>query len=707
VRIRTKFAGAVALSLLATSMLVLSDTSVPEASATAPVPANTLALTPPMGWNSWNKFNCDINEAKIKSAADGLVSSGMAAAGYKYVNIDDCWAERDRDGSGNLVPHKTKFPNGVKAVVDYIHGLGLKAGIYSSAGDRTCTGPSWWVGPQPGSIGSEQKDADLWASWGIDYLKYDNCGNHWGRSAKQRYEDMGRALRNTGRDIVYSICNWGEESPWEFGPTVGGNLWRTTGDISDNWSSVVSLFDQQRALEPFAKVGAWNDPDMLEVGNGGMTDTEYRSHFSMWAMLNAPLVAGNDLSAVSPATKAILTNADVIAVDQDWGGSQGRLLDDFGNGTEVWGKPMSDGSAVAMLFNRGGGTATITTSAAELGLGGSSSYRVKDLWSKAESTTAHTISASVPGHGVALFRVTRDGAAAAAPVAGSHLVGDLPWSHSSNGWGPAERNMSNGEKGVGDGRTLTLAGRTYAKGIGTHAYSSVHVYLGKACYWFQATVGIDDESSRGAARFQVYGDGVLLAYTDVLRGGSAVSLGVPTKGYRTLELRTTDGRDGWDYDHTDWADARIDCATPSSGVSVSERATTSSANGWGPIERDLSNGESVARDGTVITVGGVRYRQGLGVHAPSTVVIPLNGTCHGFDATVGLDAEATSQGSVIFEVVADGTTVYTSPVLRSGQSAPVAVRLTGTTTMSLVVRDAGDGNGNDHADWAGARLSCD
>src|SRR4051812_22673990 len=296
--------------------LAVQPVVVQQASAAARVPANTLATTPPMGWNSWNKFNCGIDETKIKAAADGLVSSGMRDAGYRYVNIDDCWAEHDRDASGNLVPQHTKFPHGIRAIADHVHGLGLKLGIYSSAGTTTCTGPSG-VGPQPGSIGHEQQDATLWASWGVDYLKYDNCGDHQGKTAAQRYEAMGAALRATGRDIVYSICDWGQEDPWLFGPTVSGNLWRTTDDISDNWGSVTSLLDQQRGLEPFARPGAWNDPDMLEVGNGGMTDAEYRAHFSFWALLNAPLIAGNDLAAMSPATRAILTNTDVIAVDQD------------------------------------------------------------------------------------------------------------------------------------------------------------------------------------------------------------------------------------------------------------------------------------------------------------------------------------------------------------------------------------------------------
>ncbi|HVK22095.1 MAG TPA: NPCBM/NEW2 domain-containing protein [Actinokineospora sp.] len=707
-RTHAKLACALAAAAVVSGVLVVSGSTLPTASATAPVPANTLAATPPMGWNSWNKFACDINEAKIKSAADAMVSSGMKAAGYEYVNIDDCWAAYDRDANGNMSAHATKFPNGMKSVVDYIHGLGLKVGIYSSAGVRTC------AGVQPGSIGHEQQDANLWASWGIDLLKYDNCGDHQGTNNIQRYTAMGKALQNTGRAIYYSLCNWGETDaasggPVDFGPKVGGNSWRTTFDIRDTWSSILSLLDQQKGLEAFSKVGGWNDPDMLEVGNGGMTDTEYRSHFSLWALLNAPLLAGNDLSTMSAANKTILTNADIIAMNQDWGGSQGRLMRDLGNSLQVWAKPMADGSVTAVLFNRSGATATVSTTAAEIGLGGSSSYSLKDLWSKATSTSTGAISASVPSHGVVVYKVTRAGTAAAAPAAGTHQVSDLTWLASSNGWGPVEKDKSVGGSAAGDGVALKIGTTTYTKGLGVHADSAVHVYLGKACQRFDAKVGVDAEvGTNGTVRFQVYGDGVLLAYTDALKGGGApVTLSVPTKGYRTLELRTTDTRDGISYDHADWADAKITCSTVSNGSFAGDRTWTSSSSTWGPAERNLSNGEQPARDGTVITLGGVRYRQGIGVHADSTIVLPVNGACHGFDAVVGLDAETGANGSVTFEVVADGTTVYTSPVLRAGQTASVAVPISRPTSLSLVVRGTTDGNSYDHADWAGARLSCD
>ncbi|MCC3764494.1 RICIN domain-containing protein [Glycomyces sp. TRM65418] len=361
---------------------------------------NGLALTPQMGWNNWNTFGCDINETLVRQTADLLVSSGMAAAGYEYVNIDDCWMEWERDSGGNLVADRDKFPSGMKALADYVHSKGLKLGIYSSAGTTTCAG-------FPASLGNERRDAALWASWGIDYLKYDNCGDHQGRSAQDRYTAMRDALAATGRPILFSLCNWGQHNVWTWGDAVG-NSWRTTGDITDNWSSVMSILDQQVGKDSYAGPGGWNDPDMLEVGNPGLSDTESRAHFSLWALLNAPLLAGNDLRSMSEATHTILTNTEVIGVNQDWGGRQGHKISDSGN-LEVWRKPMSDGSVATVLLNRGGSTSTVSTTASALGLGSADLYRVRDLWSHTTSTSAGTISASVPAHGAAMYIVTGGG----------------------------------------------------------------------------------------------------------------------------------------------------------------------------------------------------------------------------------------------------------------------------------------------------------
>ncbi|MFI7705599.1 glycoside hydrolase family 27 protein [Nonomuraea sp. NPDC049480] len=361
---------------------------------------NGLARTPQMGWNDWNTFFCNVNENLIRQTADVMVSSGMAAAGYEYVNIDDCWSTRSRDANGDLVPDPQKFPSGMKALADYVHAKGLKLGIYSSAGTTTCAG-------YPASLGYERRDAALWASWGIDYLKYDNCGDHQGRSGLQRYTAMRDALAATGRPIVYSLCNWGQENVWTWGMPVG-NSWRTTGDIAANWNSIMGILDQQVGLEAYSGPGGWNDPDMLEVGVGALTPTEGRAHFSLWSLLNAPLIAGNDLRAMSAETRSILTNTEVIAVNQDWGGRQGHKISDNGN-LEVWRKPMSDGSVAAVLLNRGTSTSTVSTTASALGLGSASSYSVRDLWAHTTSSSSGTISASVPGHGAAMYTVTGGG----------------------------------------------------------------------------------------------------------------------------------------------------------------------------------------------------------------------------------------------------------------------------------------------------------
>jgi alpha-galactosidase len=368
---------------------------------------NGLGRTPPMGWNEWNTFGCNSNDALIRAVADAMVSSGMAAAGYQYVNLDDCWSTRTRDAGGNLQPDPVKFPQGIKALADYVHGKGLKMGIYSSAGTTTCSG-------YPGSIGFEAQDARVWASWGIDYLKYDNCGDHRGQTSQQRYTAMRDALLATGRPIYYSIVNWGQDAVWTWGSPVG-NSWRTTGDISDSWGSVMSILDSQVGLESYSGPGAWNDPDMLEVGNPGLSDTESRSHFSLWALLNAPLLAGNDIRNMSETTRSILTNADVIAVNQNWGGKQGHKIRDDGE-QELWAKPMSDGSVAVVLLNRAGAAATISTTAGQIGLAPTSTYTVKDLWSKVTTTTGGTISASVPAHGVTMYRVSGAGIITATPT---------------------------------------------------------------------------------------------------------------------------------------------------------------------------------------------------------------------------------------------------------------------------------------------------
>lgn len=359
---------------------------------------NGLAGTPPMGWNSWNRFHCGINETVIKQAADGLVSSGLRDAGYEYVNIDDCWAAPHRDPqTGRLVPNPSTFPRGIKEIADYVHARGLKLGIYSSAGTQTC------AKTMPGSLDHEKLDAQTFADWGVDYLKYDNCNNE-GRPARGRYAAMADAIAATGRPMVLAICEWGANKPWTWAANYG-QLWRTTDDISDSWDRMLWILDQQAGLERYSHPDAWNDPDMLEVGNGGMSDTEYRAHFALWSILNAPLIAGNDLSHMSAATREILGNRDLIAVDQDWGGEQGHRIRDDGD-TEVWVKPDSDGSVAVLLLNRAATPAPIAVSATDAGLPPRPRYELKDLWTKRITHSSGMIRAAVPAHGAAVYRVT-------------------------------------------------------------------------------------------------------------------------------------------------------------------------------------------------------------------------------------------------------------------------------------------------------------
>jgi alpha-galactosidase len=270
----------------------------------------------PLGWNSWNKFGCNIDEKLIRSTIDNLISSGLAAAGYTYVNLDDCW-QASRAADGTIVPDPKTFPNGIKPLVDYAHSKGLLFGLYSDAGYKTCAG-------RPGSLGYEKIDARTYAQWQVDYLKYDNCYTD-STKPEVRYPPMRDALNATGRPIFFSMCEWGVDDPATWAAAVG-NSWRTTGDIIDNWHSAMSILDQNNRWAAYAGPGGWNDPDMLEVGNGGMTTAEYRSHFGLWALMKAPLLVGCDVTKMSDDVRAILTNPEVIAVNQDPLGVQGRKV---------------------------------------------------------------------------------------------------------------------------------------------------------------------------------------------------------------------------------------------------------------------------------------------------------------------------------------------------------------------------------------------
>lgn len=340
-----------------------------------------LAKTPPMGWNSWNKFHCDVSEELIMKMADAMVASGMKDAGYEYIIIDDCW-QVSRDENGEIVVDPQRFPHGMKYLADYIHSKGLKFGIYSSAGTVTCQ-------RRPGSRGYEFQDARTYAFWGVDYLKYDWCGSST-QNARASYTLMRDALYKAGRPIVFSICEWGSNNPWEWGAEVG-HLWRTTGDISDNWNSMISIFERQKDLARYAGPDGWNDPDMLEVGNGGMTNEEYKTHFSLWCMLAAPLIAGNDLSTMTPETKAILMNKEMIAVNQDTLGFQATCYrDDYGY--QIWVKPLANNEKAVCLLNRSDEKKIVLVNFEELA-------RIRTMTRRFRPPTASPTSGGFPGAG--------------------------------------------------------------------------------------------------------------------------------------------------------------------------------------------------------------------------------------------------------------------------------------------------------------------
>lgn len=381
-------------------------------------PTSDITPAPPMGWMSWNYFGDKINEKDLKEMADSMVSTGMAAAGYNYIFIDDGW-QGGRDIYNQIIPDPKKFPSGMKALADYMHSKGLKLGIYSDAALLTCAGYT-------ASLHFEEQDAKTFADWGIDYLKYDYCNAPpLTDSAVARYSRMSNALRNSGRKILLGVCEWGVRKPWLWAADAGGTVWRTTYDIRDKWQrrnekeggdGIMDIFDVNSALYPFAKPGHWNDPDMLIVGlygkNGpsgdlggtGCTDIEYQTQFSLWAMMNAPLYATNDVRKMNAATKNILLNSEIIAIDQDPLSKQAvpKTKDSVWN---ILVKPLANGDVAIAMLNRSAERKTIKLSFAELELNGK--YMIRDLWQKKNLQNGRGWTGSVESHETKVFRLSK------------------------------------------------------------------------------------------------------------------------------------------------------------------------------------------------------------------------------------------------------------------------------------------------------------
>jgi len=411
-------------SALAAAAAATALVTLPNSSAQAL--ENGVARTPPMGWNSWNTFGCNINESLIRGMADSIVSSGMSALGYKYVVVDDCWFNPNRDSSGNLQGDPSRFPSGMKALGDYLHNKGLKFGIYEVPVAKTCGQGTGGYPGMTGSQGHEAQDARQFAAWGVDYLKYDYCsGVGTINDQIATFAKMRDALKATGRPIVYSInsnsfhCCTGPQRNW--GDVA--NMWRTTEDITNKWDTgntngypmgVQNILNVTIPLAANARPGSFNDPDMMEVGRGGMTDTEQRTHFAMWAIMASPLIAGNDIRSMNSATATILKNTNLIDINQDELAMQGTQVS-FDGTRRVLSKKLSNGDVAVALFNQGGSTTTISTTTAAIGKTGNS-FTLRDAWTNATSTTTGAISASVPSHGTVVYRVSSNGVPSSAPV---------------------------------------------------------------------------------------------------------------------------------------------------------------------------------------------------------------------------------------------------------------------------------------------------
>ena len=511
----------------------------------AKVPAGLAMPVPPMGWNGWNSFPCAkrLDAQKVSEIADVLVSSGMQAAGYQYVNLDDCW-ELPRSAAGDIVLDDTRLPNGMLDLSTSLHARGFKLGVFRRAED--CLGVP---------AGRNEADAATYNSWQVDFLKMVSC--HPGGDDRNNVELMAAALRNSGRPVLFSLA----APPFEDWMPEVAQLVRNSDPIQATWASILSVLDNTVPLAPYARPGVFNDPDILEVGNSPLTINEARAHFSLWAMLSAPLLAGNDLTTMTPAAQEILTNREVIMLDQDPLGLQGALVRDEGE-LQVYAKPLTGcGARGVVLFNRGSAALSTTLAWSEIWLS-SGTANVRDLWAASELGPAiDGIALSVPAHDVVVLKVIgKEPPNFHADVS----LGDAPWTYASNGYGPVERNTSNGELPLGDGNPIRIQGRTFQGGLGVHAPSLLRFRLGGVCSRFTAQVGIDDEKNGGGtATFQVWADGEKL--WDSVDFGPTTGLDLPVPvdisvvGRNELRLFVGTAGDGNVGDHADWADAHLIC----------------------------------------------------------------------------------------------------------------------------------------------------
>ena len=515
-----------------------------------------------MGWNDWNSYGCGISEAAVSNTIVMVATNGMKAAGYQFIDIDDGWAgSRDSNGVIQAYSISSKFPDGIKYLADFAHSHGLKLGVYTDHGTNTCSSCISGETPpkQPGSLGYEYLDAFTYASWGADYLKEDNCNVPGGANAQVDYGKMSDGLMRSGRPIVFCLCGGngtsGAKSYQSWSPVLG-NYWRTTGDISDNYSTVISHIDPNSTSAFAAGPGRWNDPDMLEVGNGNMTATEDQTHFTMWCIMAAPLIMGNNLTTMSAQALATLINPEAIAVDQDPAGEEGVKVVNNSSavGTnEVWSRTLGYDftTKAVVLFNRNGPATNITVYWTNLALQPGAAT-VRDLWAHADlGTFTNSFTTNVASHAAVMLKFV--GAPPVLPAPGTNYLSDLPAVYAYTGFGTIIK-----DKSV-NGNTLTLNGVPYPKGIGVNSRAGSDYDLGGICSRFQATVGVDDEETgHGTLIFQVFADGTQIYNSGVMTGGGpSQTINLDVTGVRRLILGVGDADDGTTDDHADWANALV------------------------------------------------------------------------------------------------------------------------------------------------------
>ena len=517
----------------------------PDPDVCAPAGASA---RPAMGWNGWNEFRCraELDQAKFQANVDALVTRGLRDVGFEYANLDDCWqAPRAADGS---LSANARFPDGMAALGRYAHAQGLKLGVYAHTGD--CVRAELTT---PGSLGFEVQDAAAFAEWGVDYVKYTRCSIDLANDPTS-YATMQSALEQTRRPMLFSIV----AAPFRYWQLAVGQQRRTHGDIEPSWDAILDVVDTNAKYAAYAGQGSFNDADMLWVGLPGLSEAENRAHFSLLAIMASPLLVGSDLTKLTDADAALLTNPEIIALNQDALGLQGNLIDQQGE-VSVYAKPLSlCGERGVVLLNRGERAADVSVSWSALGLAPGVAS-VRDLWSARDLDAARDqLTLTVPPHDVRALRIV--GTEPPLPR-GNPYLSDLPWTYAANGWGPVERDQELGDDQAFDGRPLTLGGVRYSKGLGTNSPSLVRYRLSKACQSFSADIGIDDATGdNGSVVFQVWADGEKLFDSGIVLGTTPPRhIAVDVTG-RT-ELRLFVGEvDAIALDHADWADARLTCA---------------------------------------------------------------------------------------------------------------------------------------------------